>query len=434
MRRANGFSPTMKILTLALITACAVIAVACSRAGSKTTEIEIWAMGREGEILPGLIDEFEAAHPSVRVKVQQIPWTAAHEKLLTAFVGDALPDVAQLGNTWIAEFAALDALTDLAPSIEATDAIDGRDYFPGVWATNIIDGSVFGVPWYVDTRVLFYRRDLLAKAGFDHPPRDWAEMRKACEAVKAAAGPGNYAVLLPLNEFGPQLMLALQQNEPTLRDNGQFGNFSSSGQRAALDYYLSFFRDGLAPPATDSEIANVWNEFARGYFSFYITGPWNIGNFRERLPEKLQGAWMTAPLPGPDGPGASIAGGSSLVVFRSSKRKQAALQLIAFLSRPEIQARFYALSGNLPPRRSSWNFPALESDPHIAAFRDQLERTVPAPQVPEWERIAQELRIVTEKAVHEDWDAATAARDLDARIDAILEKRRWMIARARGEQ
>lgn len=143
---------------------------------------------------------------------------------------------------------------------------------------------------------------------------------------------------------------------------------------------------------------------------------------------------MTAPLPGPDGPGASIAGGSSLVIFKASERKQAALQLIEFLARPEIQARFYALSGNLPPRRSSWRFPSVKSDPHIAAFRDQLERTVPAPQVPEWERIAQELRIVTEKAVYEGWDAETAARELDRRVDAILEKRRWMIARAGGER
>jgi multiple sugar transport system substrate-binding protein len=417
-----------------VLAACAVLAAACSRADPDATEVEIWAMGREGEILPDLIGEFEAENPQIRVKVQQIPWTAAHEKLLTAFVGDALPDIAQLGNTWIAEFAALDALMDLTASLGVSDAIDKSDYFPGVWATNVVDGSVLGVPWYVDTRLLFYRRDLLAKAGFDHPPRDWAELRRACEAVKSEAGAGKFAFLLPLNEFEPQLMLALQQEDPPLRENGQFGNFSSAGQRAALDYYLSFFRDGLAPPARASEIANVWNEFARGYFSFYVTGPWNIGNFRDRLPQELQDSWMTAPLPGPSGPGASIAGGSSLVIFKTSERKGAALQLIEFLARPEIQARFYALSGNLPPRRSSWNFPGVKSDPHIAAFEDQLERTVPAPQVPEWERIAQELRIVTEKAVYEGWDAEMAARELDRRVDAILEKRRWMIAQAGDER
>ena len=68
----------------------------------------------------------------------------------------------------------------------------------------------------------------------------------------------------------------------------------------------------LAPPANDTQIANVWNEFAKGHFAFYISGPWQIGEFKRRLPANLQDAWMTAPLPGPAGPGHSIAGGCSL--------------------------------------------------------------------------------------------------------------------------
>ncbi len=76
-------------------------------------EIKFWAMGREGEIVPELLKGFERENPGVRVMVQQVPWTAAHEKLLTAFAGGTLPDVAQMGNTWIAEFAALDAIARL---------------------------------------------------------------------------------------------------------------------------------------------------------------------------------------------------------------------------------------------------------------------------------------------------------------------------------
>ena len=91
----------------------------------------------------------------------------------------------------------------------------------------------------------------------------------------------------------------------------------------------------------------------------------------------------------------------------------------------------YALAdlGNLPPRRTTWNDPALGRDVHARAFRDQLERVRAAPQVPEWERIAQEMQLAAERVVRggEDIEAATA--DLDARVDAILEKRRWLKAR-----
>ena len=186
---------------------------------------------------------------------------------------------------------------------------------------------------------------------------------------------------------------------------------------------------GLAPVATNTQISNVWNEFARGYFSFYISGPWQIGEFQRRLPPELQEAWATAPMPGPDGPGVSSAGGASLVVFRRSKHPEAAWQLIEMLSSPEVQRRFYQLSGNLPPRRTSWQDPALRGDPRAAAFLDQLERVKPAPPVPEWERIAQELRLVGEMAVHGELTPGAAAAELDARADRILEKRRWMLDR-----
>jgi multiple sugar transport system substrate-binding protein len=139
---------------------------------------------------------------------------------------------------------------------------------------------------------------------------------------------------------------------------------------------------------------------------------------------------MTAPLPGPDGPGASIAGGSSLVIFAASRRKSQAWQLIEYLSRPDVQERFRALTGDLPPRRSVWNLPALAADPYARAFRQQLERAKPAPKVPEWEHIEDELRLVGERAATGQMTVEQAARELDRRVDAILEKRRWMLARA----
>lgn len=395
--------------------------------------LELWAMGREGEVVTELMPEFERMHPGIRVEVQQIPWTAAHEKLLTAFVGDATPDVAQLGNTWIPEFAALGALEALEPAVTGSAIVQPDDYFPGIWETNVFEGRLYGVPWYVDTRLLFYRRDLLAEVGFDAPPASWSEWMEMLAAIKHRMGPDHYAILLPLNEFEPLLALALQQDEPLLREDGRWGNFRSQGFRHALAFYLEMFRRDLAPPATNTQIANVWNEFSRGYFSFYISGPWYIGEFKRRLPADQQGTWMTAPLPGPDGPGVSTAGGASLVVFSASRRKQAAWQLIEYLSRPDVQLRFNALTGNLPPRRSTWSDERLAGDVHARAFREQLERVEPSPRVPEWERIATEMRIVAEQAVHDNLSVDAAAAELDARADRILEKRRWILARRSAE-
>jgi multiple sugar transport system substrate-binding protein len=409
------------------------LAAGCTRSASSEIVLKFWAMGREGEVVAELLPEFERAHPGIRVKVQQLPWTAAHEKLLTAFAGDATPDVCQLGNTWIPEMVALNALEPLDRYAAASPIVRAEDYFAGIWATNRVDGTLYGVPWYVDTRLLFYRRDLLQQAGFAAPPQSWEEWRRMLAAVAEQAGPGRHAILLPLNEFEPLLALALQQEDTLLREGGRWGNFGSAGFRRALAFYLEMFERGWAPVVAGGAISNVWTEFGRGRFAFYVSGPWNIGELRRRLPADQQDSWMTAPLPGPEGPGASIAGGSSLVVFRASRHRDAAWRLVEFLSQPAVQRRFHALTGDLPPRRTTWEDPGLAADVHARAFREQLERVRPAPQVPEWERIASAMRVVTERAVRGGLAVEGAARELDARADRILEKRRWLLARRTAE-
>ena len=119
-----------------------------------------------------------------------------------------------------------------------------------------------------------------------------------------------------------------------------------------------------------------------------ITGPWEIGEFGTRV---QSAPWATAPLPGPEGPGVSMAGGASLVLFRGSKRKDAAWRFIEYLSEPATQVRFYELTGDLPARRGAWRSPALAENRHAAAFRDQLDRVVPLPKVPEAEQIVSKV-------------------------------------------
>lgn len=400
---------------------------ACADRHDKRTVVRFWAMGYEGEVVAKLLPAFERENPSVRVELQQLPWTAAHEKLLTAFAGDSLPDVCSLGNTWVPEFAAIGALEPLDERIGKTPSLDAKDYFPGVWQTSVVGSTVYGLPWYSETRVPYFRRDLLAKAGILQPPRDWTQWRTAMAAIKRMVGPKRYAILLPLNEFEPLLNLAIQQPEPLLRDGGRYGNFRSAGYRKALAFYKQMFDQHWAPPVSDVQISNVWDEFGNGMYAFYISGPWNIAEFQKRLPASQQADWMTMPLPGPDGPGASIAGGTTLVLFKRSAHKDAAWKLVEYLSRPSVQVAFHALTGDLPPRRSPWLTPALANDPYARAFREQLERAKPAPRVPEWERITDEMKLVGEQMVRGRLTVDQAAVEMDRRVDAILEKRRWML-------
>ncbi|MAT69052.1 MAG: ABC transporter substrate-binding protein [Planctomycetaceae bacterium] len=405
-------------------------ATGCDGERAGQTTIEFWAIGSEGERVRPLIERFEQQHPKLRVNLQQIPWTAAHEKLLTAFVGDSLPDLCQLGNTWIAEFSAIGALADLSRRVGPDEAVDPAAYFPGVWQANVIGDAVYGVPWYVDTRVMFYRTDLLAAAGFDEPPHTWDQWLAAMRTIQQRQGPGQHAMLLPTNEWEQPIIFGLQTGADMLRDDGRFGDFSAPEFRRAFDFYAQIFAEGLAPKIANTEVTNLWKQFERGDFAFYITGPWNVGEFQRRLSPAMDGKWATAALPAPDGdyPGASMAGGCSLALFDSSGKQDAAWELIEFLTAPEQQVEFFGLSGNLPSNRLAWDADELAGAAHLAAFGEQLEKAKSLPRVPEWEQIAMKTWVAGEMAVNGRRTTAEALAWLDRQVDSILEKRRWMLA------
>jgi multiple sugar transport system substrate-binding protein len=393
------------------VTALALAALLGACGGERGVTLKVWGFGREGEVLRQLLPEFERRHPDIHVRVQQIPWTAAHEKLLTAFVGDATPDVAQIGNTWIAEFVALGALAPLTA--------DSVDYFPGVWKTNVLDGTLYGIPWYVDTRVMFYRSDLVPRF-----PTGWTDWRQTMERVKGA----HSAILLALNEWAGPIVLGMGVHAPFLTPDGLHGDFEEPRFRRAFAFYVDLFRSGLAPALSSAQVTNRYQSFANGEFDMLLSGPWDIGEFSRRLPMSLQGRWMTAPMPAPDppAPGVSLAGGSSLSIFRRSKNQAAARALIAYLSEPAVQVQFYSLTGDLPARESAWGDPVLDTNRYAAAFREQLRYVVPTPQVPEWEQIVTTVARYSEEAVRGGMSEDAALKALDRDVDRMLEKRRWL--------
>jgi multiple sugar transport system substrate-binding protein len=402
----------------------------CERSHDDRTVVDFWAMGREGELVQPLLDEFERQNPDIAVRVQQIPWSAAHEKLLTAYAGDAMPDVFQLGSTWIPEFAAIGALLDLGPSAAGSIPVETADFFAGIVSANRIDGRLLGIPWYVDTRVVFYRADILQAAGYERLPATWQEWLDAMAAVKGRLGPGHYAILLPIIDPDPLIVFALQTEGELLREGDRYAAFDRPAFRRALDFYLRIFENDLAPVTSGGQTGNLYQEFARGRFAMFISGPWSIGEIRRRLPTELQDAWRTAPMPAPKGlPNASIAGGASLAIAADTPHAGAAWRLVAYLAAPEQQLRFYRLSDNLPARRTAWALGRLPQAPGVAAFWEQLDELRAPPKIPEWEQIAEAIGGACEALARGETEIDAALASLQARVDQILEKRRWLLAR-----
>ena len=386
--------------------------------------LDMWAMGAEAENLPALLAALPGGAPR-DLRIQPLPWSAAHEKLLTGYAGGSLPDLGQVGNSWISELTAIGAILPVPTAMQSL--VDGQ--FAGVVDTNRIDGRLMALPWYVDTRLQFYRKDLFEAAGFAAPPERWDDWKRALHAVKRRQSGEGFAILLPINEHEHLTQMALSAGATLLNPQGTRGAFRAPEFRQALAFYKSLYDEKLAPIAGAAQISNVWNEFARGYFAVYPSGPWTIGDMKSRLPADLQSSWATAPFPGPDGPGRSTPGGSSLVVYSKARDPAAAWDLVARLVTPAAQAKLQELTGDLPPSRAVWASAGLTADPITDAFARQLDRTTALPKVPEWERIATEMQTVAELFVRGRMSLDDAVGDIDRRADRLLEKRRWMIAR-----
>lgn len=408
-------------LVRAVVLFCLAGIAACHEP-DQTVQLTFWALGREGAQVAPLLESFEAAHPGIQVSLQQIPWSAAYEKLVTAYVGGQLPDVAQIGNSWLPQFAALQALVELTPWV-VRDRLDTADYFSGIWATNRLPQGLYGLPWYVDTRVLFYRTDLLKQAGYAIMPQTWAGWERLLHRLVAPPVNARFALAL-LPDWSPVVILGLQQGATLLGGNGRYGNFRDERFRRALAFYVHLVDARLVPRSGATQLGNLYHEFAQGQLAMFWSGPWSVGELRARLPDSLALRWATAPLPGPEGPGVSLAGGSSLVIFRNTRNLEAAWALVRFWAQPEVQLQFYRLTGNLPPRRSVWQQAILQRDQQLEGFWQQLERIEPLPAVPEWEAIAARIHYYAEATASGLLGLDEALARLDQEVDRILEKRR----------
>ena len=376
--------------------------------GSASGEISVWAMGTEGENLGVLADAFMEENPDITVEVTAVPWDAAHDRIVNAMAGGEGPDVTMIGTTWMGEFAELGGI-DPTPS-----NIDPSTFFEGAWNTTVVDGTSYGVPWYVETRLVYYRTDLAEEGGVTEPPATWDELKAMAEAIQTAGaeyginlqpgGTGSWQTFMPFFwQAGGDIMDAE-------------GNFTLDGEPCveALTFYDSFFEDGLtAAAATDVPLEG---QFANGDVGSFISGPWMIGIVTDAGADPE--TWTVAHQPTEEA-GTSFVGGSNLGVFADSDNKEAAWAFIEYLSQPEVQIQWYETVSDLPSVQSAWDDPTLADDPLLSAFGDQLSDAKAPPAIATWEQVAAEIDAVIEQVTVGDMTPEDGCPAMQEAADGI---------------
>ncbi|MEH3108352.1 MAG: extracellular solute-binding protein [Sphingomonas fennica] len=382
--------------------------------------LRLWAMGYEGDYAPLLMPPFTQA-TGLAVEVQSLPWTAAHEKLLTAHASGALPDALMLPAGWVGEFAMVGALAPVADRA----LLDGL--FPGTLAAGRYGGRDYAVPWSVAPQAQFFRQDLLAAAGYDRPAADWAGWRAMGRALKRRR-PDEWVFLMPLNWWDTLVTFAAQTGDPMLRDRDTRGNFRSPGFTRALGFYKSLYDERLAPTMLSTELQDPFAAFAQGAFAIYPRSPAMLLDLRRRRAEIADDRWGVARMPGPDGPGPAGGISASLCVAARSPRPAAAWALVRYLTGAPAELHVQRLIGSLPARQAAWAAPQMQA-PVLRPFLDQMQAPADQPNVVEWERIRIEVQLIAERLVRGDLTLSQATAAMDARVDRLLAKRRALLDR-----
>jgi multiple sugar transport system substrate-binding protein len=375
-------------------------------------EIDVWAMGAEGEKLPDLAEQFEEAHDGVTVNVTAIPWDSAHDKFTTSITAGTTPDVAMVGTTWMGEFAGLDAL-DPAPG-----SIDSAAFFEGAQETAVVDGTAYGVPWYVETRLVYYRTDIAEEAGYTEVPTDWEGFRQMAADMQEKGGAEWGISLQPGGVGSWQTVLPLAWTNGAEVATEDAYQFNTPEVAEAVEYYQSFFTDGIANPSPPEGQTEA--DFTSGDVPMFISGPWMRGIVEDMGGEGFAEQYDVAPIPVPEGgSSSSFVGGSNLAVFQQTDNRDTAWAFVEWLTEPETQVTWFEETANLPSVQSAWEDDALASDEKLTAFGTQLETAQAPPSFPTWEEVVTSFDTEMEKVAKAEADPQEALDAVQAQAESI---------------
>lgn len=354
--------------------------------------VEIWAMGNEGEVLGELAAQFEEENPDVTIDVTAVPWESAHDRIATAIAGGETPDISMLGTTWVGEFAATGAFEPTPDGL-----VDEGSFFEGSWNTTVVDDVAYGIPWYVDTRVLYYRTDLAEAAGVEAPATwdEYQEFAKALQAQGATSG-----VSLPPGGFDSWQYvapLAWQQGGDILDADGETFTLDTPEWQEAFEFYASFFEEGISEPVR-LEGGEIEQKFISGEVGSFYSGPYHVSLLLEQGGEEFADKFAVAMVPGADSR-TSFTGGGNLAVFNDSDNRDASWKFVRWLAEPETQVQWYDISTDLPSVEAAWDDQVFSDDPYLSVFGEQLTDSKAPPAIPTWAQVSavidQELEKVT---------------------------------------
>lgn len=370
-----------------------ILAISITISASAVT-IEMWAMNNapsEKNIawFKARAKEFEK-ETGIKVKFNEIGWGEVMQKIPLALSTGEGANVMQVGTTQNPFFADTGGLV----KIDIDEFGGAEAYMPANLISTTLDGKYYGVPWFAETRLLFYNTKMFEEAGVERPPQTWTELVKVGEKIVDVYGEGSAMAMAGTSAWDlihNYAILLWSNGGEILDDNYTEAKFNSEAGIEAMKYYVELVRKGLADEAcAEYNQPQADSAFINGDVAMVIMGPWNIAGIENDNPDL---PYAIAPPPaGPEGRNA-FSGGSNLIIRKNApvEEIEASKKWIKFITNKNNLVDYTKnLSHMLPAKSEAFNDPYYESG-KWKVFKNTLQMATAYPPLPEWAKIEQAI-------------------------------------------
>ena len=370
--------------------------------------------------LASVLEGWNRTHPGEKVTLVELPDSAdeTRAQMITDLRdGDGGRfDVLNIDVSWTSEFAAAGWIRPLP-----RDGFPLGSFLPPVVDTATYDDRLYAVPYVTNAGLLLYRKDILAKEGVD-PPRTWAELERAAKTIAPKYGLDGYA-----GQFLPYEGLTVNAAEAVysaggsiLGDEGERVTVNSKAAREGIGFLARGVREGWIPKrALTYKEEESKQAFQDGRLLFLRNWPYAYA-VASAKGSPVAGRIGAVPLPGPDGPGKSVLGGSNLAVSAHARHPDSAARLIAYLTSERVQ-RQVLTRGALPPVRADlYQDPELvRAFPYLPTLRESVRTAQPRPKSPRYDQVSLVVQAVVHDALTGRDTPEAAVRRLARELAAV---------------
>ncbi|MFB8773089.1 extracellular solute-binding protein [Streptomyces broussonetiae] len=417
----------LSVRLAALLTPAVLLAAACAPGTSdnsasdkdeKTGTLRVWLFQEvnnkpKEEVVDAVLADFEKAHDGTEVSVEYIPVETRAQRIKAAFNDPrSAPDLVEYGNTDTAGYVKDGGLADVTDEFAAWD--QAKDTDPTARQSVTVDGKVYGVPYFVGVRALYYRTDVFDELGLK-PPTSQAELISTAKEIRARK-PDLYGLAVGgAYTYGAMPFIWANGGELATGKGGSYASaIDSAAAQKGIKAYTSLFGDDNCPAAKCAGMGgnDTVTAFASGKAGMAIGG-----DFSHQAVEagEVRGKYAVVPLPGVE-PGSiapAFAGGNNLGVLKSTSHRTLAVDLMKRLAAKETQGQLFQEMGFLPTF-TDVRQEAAANDPFVEPFVKTLAAgTEFVPASPAWAQIDASLVLPTmfQEIVSGKKDVATASKD-----------------------